>query len=129
MNFAWAYKPLKAGRPWTARNVSGGEPGGTGFSKLKDRKSETLSQQHGRGQSLTVSLLYIQVISRHPRRLLSGIQCSLRKAWIPAQKRCGNDVLYDVVTIFSRRGGFYTRPKAQAPAAVIPKAGGDKRLD
>jgi len=38
-------------------------------------------------------LAYLQVIFIHPRRPLSGIQCSLRKAWIPAQKRCGNDAL------------------------------------
>jgi thioesterase III len=34
------------------------------------------------------------VISRHPRRPLSGIHGSQRKAWIPAQKRRGNDVLW-----------------------------------
>jgi hypothetical protein len=34
----------------------------------------------------TVSLLYGQVISRHPRRPLSGIYFPLRKAWIPVQK-------------------------------------------
>jgi hypothetical protein len=38
-------------------------------------------------------LAYLQVISRHPRMLLSGIQCSLGNPWIPAQKHCGNDAL------------------------------------
>ncbi len=34
-----------------------------------------------------------QGFSRHPRMPLSGIPCSLRKNWIPAQKRCRNDGL------------------------------------
>jgi hypothetical protein len=43
--------------------------------------------------------LDLQLIPRHPRMPLSGIQYSFGNVWIPAQKRCGNDALFIVVTV------------------------------